>query len=320
MKSFIKDKNSNCCQDDGGNGGSEPKDCLDKWKIEHEEVCNKYSVEAAETERLKEAYENSLAWETKLKNWCNLIEATDGKVKAVVTELDFLLEQIGTVCVKSKCTYEVLQKLTCLVKTIFDYLYTYEKGEEGLKKKVVLLKELIDCLKHLDDKDKDEIIACIEAYEEKIKLVCELQEGVLTKLLETLKCATLLWAYICGELGLENKLQGIRNILSGTSHDEGDCDDSEEKEDHDTPQYPCDHKKAKPMPEFPIKDETTDTDTASGNTYYVKIKGEFKDAENMTKSLKDQWVDSKKISDKTLSEKTSLAEAIKVAEALNTGK
>lgn len=318
MKSFIKDPQSTCCDDNPGNGDSGPKDCLEKWKEELEEVCNKYSIESAETASFKEAYDNSLGWETKLKNWCGLIETTDEKVKAVVQELDFLLAQLKTVCTKSKCTYEVIQKLTCLVKTIFDCFYTYDETDKGLKKKIIYFKELINCLKHIKEDEKSDVIACIEAYEAKITAICEMQEAVLDKLLETLKCADLLWAYLCGELGLEYKLMGIKAILNGeTSEEEEDCDTEQEESE---PKYPCDDKKAKPLPEFPIKVETEDPNTVSGNTYYMKVKEEYKEAEAQTKALKEKWIDSKKASDKTLSEKNSLTDAIAAAEALDTGK
>ena len=127
MKRFIKDPQSTCCDDRYDNGDSGHKDCLDKWKDDLEVIRNRYSEEAATTAKDKEAYDNSAGWESKLDNWCLLIETTDDKVKAVIQELDFLLEQVKTVCVKSKCTYEVLQKLACLVKSIFDCLYTYEE-------------------------------------------------------------------------------------------------------------------------------------------------------------------------------------------------
>lgn len=319
MKSFIKDPQSTCCDDSSGNGDSGPKDCLEKWREDLEEVCNKYSVEAAETAKFKEAYDNSLGWEAKLKNWCGLIETTDEKVKAVIQELDFLLERLKTVCAKSECTYEVLQKLTCLVKTIFDCFYTYEENDQGLKKKIAYFKELINCLKHIGEKEKGEVIVCIEAYETKITAICEMQKDVLNKLLETLKCADLLWAYLCGELGLEYKLEGIRDILNGETSEEDD-DDCDPEDEETGPQYPCDHKKAKPLPEFPIKEETEDPNSASGNTYYVKVKEEFKEAEAQTKAIKELWIASKKASDKTLSEKNSLTEAIKAAEALDKGK
>ncbi len=321
MKSFIKDPNSTCCDDAPGNGDNGPKDCVEKWKDELEDVCNRYSIEASLTAKYKEAYENSLGWETKLENWCGLIETTDEKVKAVVQELDFLLQQLKTVCVKSKCTYEVLQKLTCLVKTIFDCFYTYDDNQKGLKKKIADFKELINCLKSVGEKEKGEVIACIDAYEAKITIVCDMQKEVLEKLLATLQCADLLWAYICGELGLEYKLNGIRTILIGGTIAEGTSEEDCDPEDEDSgPKYPCDDKEAKPMPVFPIKEETADPNAVKGNPYYVKVKEEFATAENQTKVLKQRWIDSKIISDKILSEKNSLTEAIKAAEALITTK
>ena len=317
MKSFIKDPQSTCC--DERNDNSDPKDCLEKWREELEQVCIDYKIEAAETSKCKEDYDNSLGWEIKLKNWCELIETTDEKVKAALQELEFLLKQIHTVCVKSKCTYEVLQKLTCLVKTIFDCFYTYEKNEVGLKEKVEEFKKLIECLKNLGDKDKADVIACIEAYEAKLAAVCELQQAVLEKLLETLKCADLLWAYICGTLGLEDKLKGIRDLLKGDAPVE-DPDYCPPEEPEGGPKYPCDDKEEKPMPEFPIKDDTVDPNTISGNAYYEKIKKEFKEAVEQTKARKEAWIDKKDISDRTLSEKNSLTEAIKASEAIDTGK
>ncbi len=316
MGSFIKDKEKNKCCTDGGNGDQDPKDCLEKWEIELKQVCNTYTIEAAETNKLQTAYSNSLVWETKLKNWCDLIESTDEKVKAVVTELDFLLEQIKTVCAKSKCTYQVLEKLTCLVKTIFDSLFTYSTDAEGLKTKITKLKELIKCLKDVDSKDQADVIACIEAYETKIKVICDLQDAVLTKLLETLKCATLLWAYICSETGLENKLEDMKTVLTGSIGEDVENCGPEDEEPEGDPKYPCDDKKAKPLPVFPIKNETSGSNgTPTGNDYYVKIKEEYQVAQDKTKTLKDDWVESKKLSDKTLLQKNSLTDAIKAAKA-----
>lgn len=316
MGSFIKDKEKNKCCSEGDNGDQNPKDCLEKWEIELKRVCNTYTIEAAQTNKLQTAYANSLVWETKLKNWCNLIETTDGKVKAVVTELDFLLEQIKTVCAKSKCTYQVLEKLTCLVKTIFDSLYTYSTDAEGLKTKIIKLKELIKCLKDVDSKDQADIIACIEAYEAKIKVMCDMQDAVLTKVLETLKCATLLWAYICSETGLENKLDGMKTVLTGSTGEEVENCGPEDENTEGDPTYPCDDIKAKPLPVFPIKNETSGGNgNPIGNDYYVKIKEEYQVAQDKTKTLKNDWVESKKISDKTLSQKNSLTDAIKAAKA-----
>ncbi len=319
MKSFIKDPQSTCCDERNGNGGSEPKDCLEKWRDELEQVCIDYKIEAAVTSKSKEEYDNSTGWEIKLKNWCELIETTDEKVKAALQELEFLLKQVITVCVKSKCTYEVLQKLTCLVKTIFDCFYTYEKNEVGLKEKVEEFKKLIDCLKNLGDKDKADVIACIEAYEAKLTAVCELQQSVLEKILETLKCADLLWAYICGTIGLEDKLEALRDLLKGDTP-VVDPDYCPPEEPENGSKYPCDYEEEKPMPEFPIKEDTNDPNTVSGNAYYEKIKKEFKQAVGKTKELKQAWIDKKDISDRTLSEKNSLTDAIKASEALDTGK
>ena len=309
MRKFIvKD---DCCSDNG-NGDNGSKDCLDKWKEEHKEVCNQYDITSAETSKHKEAYDNSLSWETKLKNWCELIEEADEKAKDVVLHLDFLLEQLSSVCQKCDCTVDILEKLACLVKIIFDCLYTYEDSNKGLKDKIADLKEAIECLKKLEEKDKEEILACIDDFEAQIKAICDTQEEVLTKLLETLKCATLLCKYIGGEGGLKDKLEGIRDDFNGTVTTPEDDEDCDPEDEENGTKYPCDDKAAKPIPEFPI---ITDEENEKGNPYYEKVKADFAIAEEKTKALKEQWIESKKISDKELARKNSLSEAIAAAEA-----
>ncbi|MCX2680317.1 hypothetical protein OOZ15_10230 [Galbibacter sp. EGI 63066] len=307
---FLND--SSCCKD-GTNDQPEPQDCLDKWKEQLDDVCNQYNETAAETSKYKEEYTNSQAWYKKLENWNTIIKDTDEKANQIVTELEFFLEQVKIVCENSECTTEALEQLTCLVKTIFDCLYTYKQGEEGLKDKIKDFKEAIECLSNIDEEDKAEVMKCIEDYEQKITLVCEMQDAILSKLLETLKCAHLLHAYICGDDGLMSKLEGILVDFNGVEEDEDeDCDPEEEQEeqDDDTDQYPCNDKKAKPKPKFPINE----------SDYYKEIEEALEAAKEKTTELEEQWIESKKISDGMLSQKNSLKDAIETAEAAESGK
>lgn len=304
-------KYSTCCQD---GAGDEPgsKDCLDKWKEQLEDVCNQYNEASAITSKHREKYVNSLGWETKLKNWDDIIKKADEKAKVVVNELEFFIEQVKIVCENSANTTEALEKLICLVKTIFDCFFTYEENRKGLKDKIKDFKKIIECLTSVDEEDKAEVIKCIEAYEQKIVLVCEMQDAVLTKLIETLKCADLLDAYICDEDGLKDKLNDILIDFKGENMHGEHCGAKEEEEHNhdDITKYPCHDKKAKPMPKFPI----------NTSKYYTKIGEDLGKAIDETKSLETSWINSKKISDKFLSQKNSLTEAIKAAEAAESGK
>ena len=315
--------NSNaCCYEGTGTDDPESNDCLEKWKEKLEDVSNEYSEKAAITSQHKEEYVNSLSWETKLKNWNEIIKKTDEKANDVVTQLEFFWEQAKIVCENAECTTEVLEKLLCLVKSIFDCFYTYDQSNEGLKEKIINFKKAVECLKTVSDEDKAEVIKCIETYEQKIILVCEMQSAILTKLMETLKCANLLYASICSEGGLKDKIESILEDFKGApSDDDGDCesDDGDDEmpsrdehrhhSDHHH-KYPCNDKKAKRKPKFPIKN----------SRYYKTIKKEFERAEEKTKTLELTWKNSKKVSDKVLSHKTSLTEAIKAAEAAESAK
>ena len=107
---------------------------------------NQYNELSAKTAKHKEEYENSLGWETKLKNWNKIIKLTDEKANIIVKELEFFLEQTKIVCENSKCTTEALEKLMGLVKSIFDCFFTYDHNKEGLKDKITNFKKAIECL------------------------------------------------------------------------------------------------------------------------------------------------------------------------------
>jgi len=314
---FIK--HSKCCTD-SGNGTTEPKDCREKWEKEYKIVCNDYNKLAAVTSLNKVAYVNSLGWKDKLKNWYELVDKTDEKAKAIVTELDFLLEQVNGVCNKSDCTSEAIGKLACLVKSIFDCLYTYDDTSVGLKDKIIEFRNAVECLTTVSDEEKEEVYKCLEDYEKKIILVCDLQDAILSKLIETLKCAKLLYAAICKEGGLKDKLKGIKEDFNGTTpeeehehcHPEDEESSSTKKKVKEVKEvkYPCDDKEAKPVPVFPI----------SEGDYYNDLAGDLETATEETENLKVKWIDAKKLSDKKLSQKNSLAEAIEAAKAAESGK
>ncbi len=299
IKFLIDDR---CCTDDGGNGDNGGKNCLTKWEDQFADACNTYNEKSAEADKRKEKYTNSYNWKDKLDKWFDLIDKSDEKASDIVVDLDFFYQQVLKVCKNAKCTSGSLRKLLCLVKSMFDCLYTYEKGKEGLLDLTTELIKAVECLKSLKDSDKDEVIKCIKVYEEKIKMIAELQDAIITKLLDSLKCANLLYAYICEEHGLEYKIKKILDEFKGDIKEEMHCSPDH---DHDKNMYPCDDKEAKPQPEFPIK----------YTEYYKGIEKALEIAIAKTEEFKEDWTIKKKESDEALSRKNSLTEAIKAAKA-----
>lgn len=308
MTKFMK--NNACCYNGGGDDDTLPNDCIDKWKDQLEDVCNQYNEFSAKTAQSREEYINSKDWETKLKSWDTIIKKTDEKAKVIVKELEFFLEQTKIVCENSKCSVEGTEKLIGLVKSIFDTFFTYDQNKAGLKERIADFKKAIECLKHIDDEDKVEVLKCIETYEQKIALVCEMQEKILTHLLETLKQVNLLASSICAQGGLEEKLKMMLELFKGDGQDD-DCDGghgdehSAKQGENGYAKYPCDDTKVKMMPKFPI----------DASLYYNNLEQDLKKAEEQTLILEESWAACKKDSDKILSHKTSLQEAIKAAEA-----
>lgn len=305
--------NRACC-DNGTGDGNQPTDCLDKWKQELVDVCNRYNEMAAKTNSYHDTYTNSLTWETKLKRWHDLVETTDGKAGDVVNTLQFFVDQIDILCENSKCTVEALEKIMCLVKRIFDAFYTYEEDKLGLKDKITSFKKEVECA-NASDEDKAEVLKCIEAYEAKIMLVCQLQNAILQKLLDTLKCAVQLDSYFCDEdSGLKKKIMAIIVDFEHGLPEEKKCGTGDHQgggNETNVTEFPCDPKKVKPRPKFRIGD---------GNIYYGGLEEAYETAVEKTTSLKEKWMKYKKKSDKKLSHKTSLTEAIRAAEAAENGK
>ncbi len=298
MIKFLND--DTCCKDDSGNGGNGEKNCLTKWEEDFANACNDYNEKSAESEKLKEQYDNSYNWHHKLDKWFDLIDKSNEKADNIVIELGFFYGQVMEVCKNAKCTSIALEKLLCQVKSIFDCLYSYDILDKGLEDLITDLIKAINCLKDIKDVDKETAVNCIKVFEEKIKAVCDLQEAILCKLIDALKCANLLYAYICEEEGLSFKLKTILEEFNGIVVEEPSCS-SEDDIEH----YPCDAKEKKPQPTLPIIE----------GDYYKDLKQNLEKAVLKTDELKVKWTDKKKKSDDALSRKNSLAEAIKAAKA-----
>ena len=311
MTAFMIDKT--CCNKKTS-VPSEQKNCLEKWKFELIKVSNKFNGLAAETSGAQAAYNSSLAWETKLNNWVSLIKTTDGKAGEVVNTLQFFFHQIDLICVNSKSTVEALEKITCLVKTIFNKFYNFGTNQLGLKFNITDLKSKVECSK-VNEAAKAEVIKCIEGYEQKIIIVYEFQNAIMSKLLETLNSVVMLHTYFCDEeFGLKQKItKMITDFENGLPQQEHcGCGHHEGHMQHDLNQeYPCNMKNLKPKPKFRI---------GIDNDYYCEIKKAYELSVNKTKNLKDEWVKRKEKSDEKLSRKISLMEAIKAAEAAGNGK
>lgn len=301
MIEFMRDKN--CCEEDASNGGNGDKNCLTKWEVQFTRACNVYNEKSAESDQLKEKYDNSYNWRDKLDKWLDLIEKSNEKADNIVVDLEFFYGQVLEVCKNTKCTTKALEKLLCQVKSIFDCFYMYNEIDKGLKTLVTDLIKAIDCLKDIKDLDKETAINCIKVYEEKIKMVCDLQNDLLCKLIDSLKCANILYSYICDDdQGLRFKLKKMLDEFNGIIVEEASC--SSEGDD-DSEDYPCDAKTEKPQPRLPIDE----------GAYFKSLKEAYDIAVGKTIVFKDQWTKKKKESDDALSRKNSLAEALKAGKA-----
>ncbi len=219
MKKLLTD--NSCCNPDIEQGQG-AKDCLDSWKLQKADVDNAYAKIAAKAAQAEERYKNASAWESKLKTWLDSIKTADEKGNKVLTELQIFLAQFAVICPNAKCTVEALEILLCQTKGAFDCLYTLKTS---LLDK---LKESIECLNDLSGDAKKDVQECIAEFEAKLKAACDLQDSILKKLVDTYKCANLLYVQICGIIkedgyydyladGLHQQLEDLLAYFNGTA-------------------------------------------------------------------------------------------------------
>ncbi|MBK6931909.1 MAG: hypothetical protein IPH12_14010 [Saprospirales bacterium] len=309
MAKLLKD--NSCCSASGNGTPTPGGDCIDDWKEKLKEVTNEYNLISAQTDRAEEVYRLAAAWEAKLNTWFANINAANEKALTVVEELGIFIAQVDILCRNSECTAEALELLLCQVKSLFDLFYTYpNQTPSGLKDLVVELKEQIDCLKDLSPTAKEEMLKCIADYEAKLAAVCGLQDAVLKKVVEALKCANLLHTSICSECGLKKYLEDLQTEFAGTPDSDERHAGCPPEESADTTPFPCDETAAKPEPVFPISESDYYKDTATQKDQAI----------TKTQELKEAWLICRKNRDKILARKASLEEAIKAAESAESGK
>jgi len=311
MKKLLID--NSCCNPDSTDPNQGPKDCLDSWKLQKADVDNAYAKIAAKAAQAEERYKNAYAWEMKLKTWLDNIKTTDEKGNKVLTELQIFLAQFAVICPNAKCTVDALAILLCQTKGVFDCLYTLKTS---LLDK---LKEDFDCLNNLSGEGKRDVLECIIEFEAKLKAACELQDSILKKLVETYKCANLLYVQICGVIekegnyqdladGLHQQIEDLLAYFDGTATSSAASDDDVYTPDESM--FPCDENETKPLPKFPL----------NTNPYYTDLSADYTTAVTKSGELKTAWDTCRKERDLLLAQKTSLAEAIVAAEAAENGK
>ncbi len=305
---MIKLLRNNACCTDPTSGGTQGSDCVDSWKNELKTVANEYNNVSAEADRSEDNYKNAFAWKEKLKTWLANLDKANQSALDISTEVTIFIEQVNNTCFNTECTAKAVYALLCEIKSIFDSFYTYS-NQTGLKDQVAELRKNVDCLKDLDPAIKTEILACIDDYDAKNKAVCALQNDLLKKLVDMYKCINLLYASVCEEDGLSSNLNALKEEFP-TELVKQDPNQPPVSTGTGLDIFPCDIGATKPKPQMPI----------GQSDFYKQVSADFDSAVMITDQLKVAW-DAKRIErDKLLARKNSLMDAIKAAEAAETGK
>lgn len=301
----------NCCTEAETPAPGTPENgcCIVTWEDKLKVATNRYNSSNATTIVAREKYVNALSWQEQLKVWKVNIDATDQKSKEVLNAITFFQAKVNTVCEDSNNATNSIKKLTLLLKRIFDEFYTYKVTEPGLIYQMETLEYYIEYYKFCSShKEKEQVETAVRCLRDSLKEVLALKDAILEGLINTLKHAFLLTTNICGAQGLKAKLQAMATYFDGKTIPNPDTLEAGKTVSglpKDNASYPCTNKPGYTKPVFPIN---------NSNPYFKKIKKELEDAITNTGDLETAWKNAKKQSDKDLSVKEGLIEAIKAAE------
>lgn len=301
-------KHSKCCSELTGPSG-QPTDCVEAWGEDLKKVTNDYNKVAAEADQALSNYNNASGWKARLTLWLDQLDKTNSSSLSITTELSVFIERVNTTCFNTVQTEKAIRVLLCEIKAIFDCFVTYA-AQTGLKDQITDLHKKVSCLTVIDGTEKDQILKCIEDYDAKVKAVCALQNDLLKKLVDIYKCVSLLYAAVCETEGLKDNLTQLSADFPKDLVKPNPTLPPDDPNQLGSQLFPCDPTVAKPKPEIPI---------AQG-TYYTTMSAECDLAEKEVQKLKLDWEAKRKLRDKLLARKNSLTDAIKAAEAAESGK
>lgn len=321
-KLLLKESEKCCSPADEGGPDNQPHNCVEQWRFELKTATQDYNEAASQATGIEKIYTNLVAWEGKLKFWVKNAETADKTLSDMLADLQQFMTLTATLRYNSRKTGHAVQILICLVKHIFDdvcELLQNSSDSPDVKGLIQKLKDYIECKSNLDEQKKMDALKCVSNYEDKVKVVFELQEAVLTKLLVILSNAKMLAKGVGNNKGnfgwglykqledLESRIQG-QNPESKTKKCVHDAPDSQVK---NNVLPPCGTGVLKPRVRIlPV----------NNSNYYKDLKGLEKNAGDQILEQKANLDKIRQIRDSHLNRKNSLADAISAAEAAEKAK
>lgn len=321
-KPFLSDRERNCCcKEDNPPVKPDEDDCLAIWEKELEAAIRQLNEATADQSKAKNIAENATQWETKLKKWFELAEASHKKGMKTHDELVLFIAHVEILEVNAFKTTKTLKALLCLLKEIFDKICGLLQENDG---KLAKLKDQIKCSTTIDEQKKQQALACIEEYAKKLLAISEeLKASILKKSLELLHCANWI-ASVLGnphqgkrDLGLRWQLNDLRKRL---------INEEETKAKDKMRACGCEHEEKPPFPCFkadiaqnllpigPLQEGQ------KGSAYFEELKRLHLKAKTEAKEYLEKEKEANKKFEEIATRKTSLDAAINAAKAAEAAK
>ena len=203
---------------------------LEGWKNELAGAINDLKKAEADTLKKQTAYANAMQWEAKLKAWEDSLLQTADLTESLESELMIFKTQISSVSFNTYNIVKAIDILYCEVKKVF---YDGPPSDppkpdvETLSQIIRGWQEAVYCLGNPPNLNKNGgFLKKVTELEAKIKVVEDMREDTLKKLIGLVQSVNLMETAICDNA---NGLQGIVNTLQAefaaggnTSDESGD--------------------------------------------------------------------------------------------------
>lgn len=265
-------------------------DVLKGWEAELKIAVNELKKAEAETFKAETTYANATQWEAKLKAWQDSLLQTAELTELLEAELTVFKTQLSMVSFSTTTIGQAIDILYCEVKKVF-YDPTSKTDVETLSQAIRGLQEAVYCLGNPPNLNKNGgFLKKVTELEAKIKIVEDMREDILKKLIGLVQSTNLIETAIC------DNADGLQGIIATLKCEFSGGDTSDESSDPLSMPTTCgchssDHScdaELSPTISFPLKNDAFVCNIVDKHTTSVNEKEKAATAYSVSRQKRDR--------------------------------
>jgi hypothetical protein len=195
---------------------------VEGWKRELEKIINTLKGLEASTLKAQTTYDNATLWEAKLRAWLDSLLQTAALTKQLEAELTLFYAQLSVVSTSTANVVQAIDILFREVKKVFldpalkDSSQCFTCDVESLGQMIRAMQNDVNCLGNLPNLNKGAgFLKKLTELEAKLKVVEDLREGILKKMIALVQSANQMSSAISNGDGLRGIVETMKNEFSG---------------------------------------------------------------------------------------------------------